>query len=367
MKFSTEEIYFQFGQFDRFVTLSFKFNSRSSKSFGRELMGIFKYTLDERRELEEKINQDIISRTNGFVKFIPSELEELTDEQKIGFDKIGVECKDISSILFLNLGNKNKNNFIEKQKREISNTIDVEINSANLDLDRYRLWFYNNRLRSEYDLSPKEKTEYYGMLQLYDPKLSSELKQKLTDVDQRYVELPDQYYYLRSKSKRQILSQEEIEKFEEYKKQLYEKRMKVVLMELKKSNERMATIHEYKGNIQALIEESVNFENDLILPFKLPIWWDFERFVHIYARHVEETKIGNRFENKTSFSYTFENIKSLINTVCQKVYPQAIKHFETNNSNFRRMGDRSIYFEGVYYRIEIERTGRLIAFHPYNG
>lgn len=31
------------------------------------------------------------------------------------------------------------------------------------------------------------------------------------------------------------------------------------------------------------------------------------------------------------------------------------------------MGTRSIYYDGIYYRIEIEPTGRLITFHPYNN
>ena len=41
-----------------------------------------------------------------------------------------------------------------------------------------------------------------------------------------------------------------------------------------------------------------------------------------------------------------------------------------NRSQFQKMynlfGKRAIYFNGNYYRVEIEPSGRLLTFHPYN-
>lgn len=34
---------------------------------------------------------------------------------------------------------------------------------------------------------------------------------------------------------------------------------------------------------------------------------------------------------------------------------------------YRRMGARSIYYDGHYYRVEIEANGSLLSFHPYNN
>ena len=53
MNFSSEEIYFDFGQYDTFVTLQFDRNSDEFKKFGSELMGVFNYILAEREDFEK--------------------------------------------------------------------------------------------------------------------------------------------------------------------------------------------------------------------------------------------------------------------------------------------------------------------------
>ena len=367
MNFSAEEIFSQFGQYDRFVTLSFHFNSEAFRKYGNPLMGTFKYVLDERNELHNRLNQEEIPRTNEYIKFIPSELEELIEEQKTNLDKKGIQCKDIAAIAFVNLGKQDENRFLTKGKKEIQNTINIDFDPSGIDKDKMRLWLYNQRTRTGYELTPKEKTEYYGMLQHYDPERAEELKELLTNTDTRFIELPNNYYFLRSRYMRGIASDEEKTQLKKYINELHSNRMNIIIEEVKKSNERLEdAIQEYKDSILLMAREAISFEKDLILLYKLPIWWDFERFVHIYSRHVEETKYGDRNKEKTSFTYEFENIWRVIKIVCERVYKEAIKHFESSDSNFRRMGARSVYYDGVYYRIEIEKTGRLIAFHPYN-
>jgi hypothetical protein len=42
-------------------------------------------------------------------------------------------------------------------------------------------------------------------------------------------------------------------------------------------------------------------------------------------------------------------------------------HFKTSPTQpFIRRGSRSIYFDGNYYRVDIDKKGRLLTFHPYN-
>lgn len=109
------------------------------------------------------------------------------------------------------------------------------------------------------------------------------------------------------------------------------------------------------------------FEDDVLLPYEIPIWWDFERFLHIFIRHVKETKIGERFSEKTIFQYKYRDIRRIVENVIKSVYIDIKEHFkEKPTINYRRMGTRSVYYDGIYYRIEIEPSGRLITFHPYN-
>lgn len=87
MNFSYEEIYFDFGQYDTFVTLRFGRNSDEFKKFGSELMGVFRYTQQEREDCEKIRDTVPIPRNDRKIKFIPSELENLSEEDVIFLDK----------------------------------------------------------------------------------------------------------------------------------------------------------------------------------------------------------------------------------------------------------------------------------------
>ena len=103
----------------------------------------------------------------------------------------------------------------------------------------------------------------------------------------------------------------------------------------------------------------------MILPYKFPIWWNLERFLHIYLRHVKETNVGERFVGKSLFKYSFKNVRRIVSAVIKQEYEEIEKHFATGTkSNFKRQGKRAVYYDGVYYRFEIDYTGLIVVFHP---
>jgi len=61
-------------------------------------MGTFLYDLYDRIELEKTLQKDEISRTDRKIKFSPSDLEELTDEQKTDLDKNGILASSIHTV-----------------------------------------------------------------------------------------------------------------------------------------------------------------------------------------------------------------------------------------------------------------------------
>ncbi len=56
MNFSHEEIFSIYGQFDKFVSIEFTYNSEEYQKFGFRLMGTFLFTLEERVELEKLLH-----------------------------------------------------------------------------------------------------------------------------------------------------------------------------------------------------------------------------------------------------------------------------------------------------------------------
>lgn len=115
-----------------------------------------------------------------------------------------------------------------------------------------------------------------------------------------------------------------------------------------------------------LLAIAYRFEDEVLLSWSKSIWWDLERFLHIIIRHTSDLQNG-KYKEKTTFQYEFPNIRELIKSVIISVEKEIEEEFKANpNKNFKRQGKRAIYFNGNYYRVEIEPSGRLLTFHPYN-
>ena len=86
MIFSVEELYFMYGQYDAFVALQFHERTKSYEVFGGNgVMGSFKYTLQEKRSLEQFRAKEAgaIPSTKGNFKFVSSYKHSLTEEIQI--------------------------------------------------------------------------------------------------------------------------------------------------------------------------------------------------------------------------------------------------------------------------------------------
>ncbi|MBI3133820.1 MAG: hypothetical protein HYZ14_04010 [Bacteroidetes bacterium] len=368
MNFSSEEIYSLYGQYDSFVTLEFNFNSEEFEKFGSRLMGVFLYTLEERRELEKVINQKEVPRTDVKIKFTPSDLERFTPENIEELDKYGIQASSLSAVSSLNLPRKNR--FIEKGTKEIPNQIIIQLPPINgwQELNRMRLGQLNSIYQSEKPFTPYQEIEYWGLHSHFGIKMNkTDIKRFSNGQDSfikkvRLLELECKYHEL-------TITEEQINEFVDltlakilYKNAVIDKEIQMSGDNVKKV---MAT---YKEKIDDLRKCCSSFEEDVIRYGDRPIYLTYERFVHIYARHVSETQIGERFSaGKTVFQYKFDDIRYLLKMVVDCVSDEIQEHFRSSTDQpFRRMGKRAVYVDGHYYRLVIEPTGSILDFHPFN-
>jgi len=144
---------------------------------------------------------------------------------------------------------------------------------------------------------------------------------------------------------------------------------KLIEDEIQKSRLKLSEAAEkYGDELKNLRKICHRFEEEIILFGDKLIYLDIERFLHIYARHVTETQLGGEFIGKTVFQYKFDDIMRIIKMVVESEADNIQQYFKDNpNGEFRRIGKRSIYFDGQYYRVEIDKAGRLLTFHPYNN
>jgi hypothetical protein len=106
------------------------------------------------------------------------------------------------------------------------------------------------------------------------------------------------------------------------------------------------------------------FEPRSLLLSKPSIYLEFDRFIHIFLRHVSEIQTGERFEVKTVFQYKLKDIMRLMELVLDDIKGDIEEHFRnTPTQNFKRHGEMSVYFQGDYYVINIRADGKLMDFY----
>ena len=358
-----------YGQYDKFVSVEFNRSREEYKKFGLRLMGTFIFTLQEREELQEVLNSDNIPRTNRKIKFKPSELERLSNEQKVDLDRDGILCSSIDSVYARDLPKINR--FAERGKKEFQNVMHIKAPEFNGwdELNYVQLGFLNSRYSKGQALAPKEFYRYWALRKHFNVGTNQEdYIENVINCNQE-VKTEIRLEELRIRYDGLSITKDELKELIELDLEKIRSEDKIIEKEIQRSTERINTVSENYGLELEKLKEICRSFNEKIIAFgnKL-IYLDFERFVHIYARHVAETQIGERFaDNKTVFQYKFDDIITLIKMVIKSVNKEIQEHFRNNPARaFRRQGSRSVYFDGHYYRIEIEPNGRLKDFRPCN-
>ena len=363
--YTKESIYKYSGQYDKIVIVTFRWNSNSIKKFGEYIIGKFYYTPSERENIQKLIESDENSNNHGFVKFKPSETPKLSDENIHELDTKGLLTSDIIEIL--QFSNFEENKFAKTDNRELPEPMIIKSPFTNEDEEDLMIWLNNKRLKSGYKLIPEEINKHNAVtFRKYEGEIrKSENLYDFVDSATGEIKSELKFYYLQSKYYHEELSEAELKEFEELISQRAKEKVETLANELKKSTEHWNEIGiNYQKGVSILVQLITNFETQRITNVKFPIWWDLEKFLHIYMRHVNETQVGEKFEIKTVFQYKLNDIRDLIKIVLDKTEKEINEHFEKNpEKEFFRIGERSVYYNGDFYTFHIEKTGRLLTFY----
>jgi hypothetical protein len=366
-QFSMEELYNMYGQFEnKHLNIEFHKFSQSAQKFGRNISGTLLYYKREREELEEIISKENVKRTNGLVKIDCSNDNNLTKEQKRELAENGFISGDIFEILTLNL--PTIKSFNVPGPKEIPNTITVNIDPTDFDPNRAYLWLYGQRIKNGSNLINEEIAKYCGISLFFEENSKSFdfIKQNGFDADGNKLPLV-RFYELEAKLLSLTINGEEIFELNKILGERKEIRTEQVRVEIKKStNKKLEQFFEEYPQIKEEINNSiVHFQTESLVyhDMVLPIYWDFEGYLHIYLRHCDELEIEGHFENKTKFQYTKKDIKRILKIAIEKLRPRINERLK-DGLEFRVYGDRSLYFNGNHYSLSIQSNGRVAAFHP---
>lgn len=354
-----------YGQYDSFVQLHFCHDTESHKLFeGNYLMGTFRFTNPERIELEKLRGASAIPRTERRITFIPSQLHSFSEEINTYLDRDGLLCSEICSVSQVNMERQNR--YIAKGEKKIPGTLEIKFDAGRFCAEKAHLWLLSQRIKKGWPLIDFEMKDYYGLQLFFNRKEVIDMKASYKNFETREF-LPEiEFRYLKTKFFVDELNEEENATFQKLLSEIGKERSRLLMLELQRATETLKELKNYADKVKLLYSCLAKFEDETLITGEFPVWWDYERFLHIYARHVKETQVGSRYEGKSVFQYGFQDVMRVIKIVLENLEEEIVEHFKSPTAIFVRRGGRAAYYDGHYYRIEIELTGRLLTFHPYN-
>jgi hypothetical protein len=145
-----------------------------------------------------------------------------------------------------------------------------------------------------------------------------------------------------------------------------ESNMTILKQELQNAGSSMAKLYnQNKGLCNYLLKGTLKYLPDRLNYIKnKPIYLEWNGYLHVFIRHVEEFKIKNAYEGKDKFLWDPRDVMTVIKHVIESVDDEVQQFWKENpGQRFSKYGAQSLYFEGDYYTFHIESDGRLSTFH----
>jgi hypothetical protein len=140
-------------------------------------------------------------------------------------------------------------------------------------------------------------------------------------------------------------------------------RLKALIAELSKSDDLNLTSLNENEILRRVYEQTMKFTPSVLMHGKQQVYWDLKSYLHFALRHVKDFQLG-KFKAKTQFLYKANDLSSLIEKVLKCVEEDLRIYLVANPTTaFKRHGKMAVEFNGDYYNISIEPSGRIEQFH----
>ncbi|KAA9327243.1 hypothetical protein F0P96_18595 [Hymenobacter busanensis] len=356
-------IYETLGKFDKAVNISFRRGSATHEAFGDDINVVFMYTQVEREGMDALLANGEAGEPTGYIKARYLGFD-LPDDKVRLLTSPGILSSDITSILSATWSPE-KNTFHSTDTRQLNK---IEVPFRRLPKGGDYNWMYGfdkERVAEGIGLSPYERSVYLGRKLYFEPdSLTAEEHVEMLD-DNGIVEDVEREY-LAVLYKREEANEEQKKNLLALLKKHRADRFKALDDELKKigsSIKKLIKVDEDKAG--ELLLSVVQFsERRLNITGKYPIYLDLKGFLHIWMRHVEDMKINQQFANKDNYQWEEPDVIRVMGHIVEQINEEVQAYFDaTPNTRFSKYGRESVYYEGDYYTLHIEPSGRIDTMH----
>jgi hypothetical protein len=360
--FCHEDLYELIGK-NRFMsTFEFRHGTEARSKYGESVTGVIFYSKDE-ADILKNLNQDEAKTSQGLLK-IHSPMPNLTQAQREDLKYGGVAVADIHHISFLPY-TRDEGRY-QTGEKVVPNVIEIPCeDNSRVDYDNLYRHYIASKINSKTELIPYEKEKFIGiMLGINNGHVDSRLLNLLGfEPEDARNNLNICYHRYKTRERRGTISEEEKAKLADLEFIRWSNTMIKFLGEIKKSGVSSKGLLGNEPVIRTILSSLSRFEPDILLYGKKQVYWDIDSYLHITMRHVKQLQLGH-FKDRTPFPYRFEDLETLIHQVLGTIEHEIERHFsEKPGKNFLRLGKMSVFFNGDYYCLQINKEGRLVTLY----
>ncbi len=358
-EFSIEELYKSGGQYDHFLIFTFYKTSEAYKKYGDYACGTIQYRKGEREELDLRICVENFEKTNGTVC-----LEGRCDKGS------NLQLRTEGFILSeaFKIEQTARATYVRKYKtqgqKKIPNQITINVDSRKLDPIALRQYVLEHYARDGYALKDHDTLALacYKYVFQYEH-LDDQDRPLLLDAN---GDLNDaaKYLVLDIKVSKKIATKDEVSEFKNVIFKRLNSRLDFVAQHYgigKNGLDKVRSTH-FRRYL-ALVSEAHWFEDETlaVLSKQISVYWNWERYIHIYSRHYPDLNIPNSTKGSgTPFQYKLKDIRQMVKIILDDLRDEIIAGLSHGNDYEKK----AYYYNGNHYSIQIAPDGRLMAFHP---
>lgn len=366
VRFSVEELYINYGRFNETILVYFQEGSDSYQEFGEYVAGKLIYGKGQHRRLDKIINHTVFDMADAMVPIAAQQTPhaQVSDVQTLA--GVGFKLSDIKRIYSIPIERNDA-----YRSGSMLDTIKIEVDWSAREASLVAYGFLKKVVDEQLYLMVKsDYFRFLGLKLLHEPALlTSKEKEDIYDDDNQIKDtIRLSFYRSQYQLDPSLFTDEQYQDFVKLIKNLEEDRKVDIQEELKSAGYQKSDeiIAEYKEEYERLLKAGTQFETMMLSGFGWThlICLEPANFVHILIGHMRSFQIGE-LVGKTVFDFGIKEMLQLLEHIVEK-HQVEIEQALTSGDDFQLGMGTAFYSGGSYYKIHIDKNGKVLSFHPYN-
>jgi hypothetical protein len=266
--------------------------------------------------------------------------------------------------------------FTHHLKKAVPNLVRIETSHEPLVNERILLWRYNRIIEEGYSFPLHDFYSYCALIIRHYGK--EKMPKSFIDTEEIKQKVRFELINLQIRNDEEVSIEDFQFHLTERRKMVFE-RKKIIKNEIARSNIKGKILnkigHSNSEFYRTLLKLTREFTDITLMDWFIPIVLTYERLIHIFIKHVEETKFGDgQFKQRSFFDYEPEEIWRLLKTIIkfEQIYIQ--EHFLENSlyhqldrkelmKDYRRNYRNPIIFNQDEFILRIDKYGFIKQFY----